>query len=64
MPHLTDVWIWNRTPSKAQALADQYGLRLAPDLAEAVGQADIISSAVMVQQPILGNFRVLARMWI
>ena len=53
MPHIEDIGIWNRTPAKAEALAEKYDLRIAPDLALAAGQADIISSAVMVQTPIL-----------
>ena len=52
MPHLRPT-IWNRTASKAEALAAKYGLEVAPDLAEAVGQADVISSAVMVNEPVL-----------
>ncbi|MFA8386718.1 MAG: ornithine cyclodeaminase family protein [Pelagibaca sp.] len=46
--------IWNRTSSKAQDLADAFGhVMAADDLAEAVGQADIVSCATMSTEPVL-----------
>jgi ornithine cyclodeaminase len=46
--------IWNRTQSKAEDLAKQFpNTRVAPDLAQAVSEADIITSATMVSQPVI-----------
>lgn len=46
--------IWNRTAAKAQELADGYAhVTAAGDLAEAVGQADIVSCATMSTEPVL-----------
>jgi ornithine cyclodeaminase len=46
--------IWNRTIEKAQALAERFGhVTAAPDLAEAVTQADIVSCATMSTTPVL-----------
>ncbi|OSQ51104.1 ornithine cyclodeaminase family protein [Marivita geojedonensis] len=46
--------IWNRTAVKAQELADGYAhVTAAGDLAEAVGQADIVSCATMSIEPVL-----------
>jgi len=48
-----DISVWNRTPDKAQALAESHGLAAVTDLAGAVGQADIVASATMARQPVL-----------
>ena len=46
--------IWNRTASKAQALADRFDhVTAVADLAEAVGRADIVTSATMSKTPVL-----------
>ncbi len=62
-PGLERIRIWNRTAEKAQALveeitrekSDMAGIVLEPigDLAEAVGSADIISTATMATAPFL-----------
>lgn len=58
MPHLKHVQLWNRTRAKAQALAGKlrgqgYDLEVVTDLAAAVAQAQVISSATMTHEPIL-----------
>lgn len=46
--------IWNRTAAKAQALADRFDpVTAVDDLAEAVGDADIVSCATMSTDPVL-----------
>jgi ornithine cyclodeaminase len=46
--------IWNRTAAKAEALAQEHDYVTAvADLAEAVGQADIVSCATMSTDPVL-----------
>ncbi|WP_068314489.1 ornithine cyclodeaminase family protein [Polycladidibacter hongkongensis] len=46
--------VWNRTQARAQQFADKYThTQTVSDLAGAVGQADIITSALMVQEPVL-----------
>ncbi|WP_071674229.1 ornithine cyclodeaminase family protein [Nioella nitratireducens] len=46
--------VWNRTVAKAEAFAADYpNTSAAPDLAEAVGQADIVTSATMSTEPLL-----------
>lgn len=57
-PDLTDFMIWNRTGSKAQALANELnakGLKVTAvdDLEAAVAQADIITTATMSTEPLL-----------
>ncbi|GLQ06584.1 ornithine cyclodeaminase family protein [Sneathiella chinensis] len=57
-PGLTRFLIWNRTRQKAEQLAEemqQVGLavEVADDLAIAVGEADIISTATMAKSPVL-----------
>lgn len=48
--------IWNRTGAKAQELADGFAhVTAAGDLAEAVGQADIVSCATMSTEPVLNG---------
>ncbi len=48
--------IWNRTGAKAQDLADGFAhVTAAGDLAEAVGQADIVSCATMSTEPVLNG---------
>ena len=46
--------LWNRTVEKAEQMAaDCPGMRVATDLEEAVGDADIVSSATMSTEPLL-----------
>ncbi|MCU0909283.1 MAG: ornithine cyclodeaminase [Rhodobacteraceae bacterium] len=46
--------IWNRTPTRAQALAArQPGATVVPDLAQAVHDADIVTCATMATEPVL-----------
>ncbi|OCX61112.1 ornithine cyclodeaminase [Thioclava sp. SK-1] len=45
--------LWNRTPTKAKALADVTGASVADDLSRAVGQADIIATTTMAMTPYL-----------
>lgn len=57
-PDLERIRIWNRTAASAQALADTLAADgipavAAPDLAQAVGQADIVASATMAREPVL-----------
>ncbi|MEX0317871.1 MAG: ornithine cyclodeaminase family protein [Ruegeria sp.] len=48
------IRIWNRTLSKAQALAETLeGVGVAEDLAEAVTRADIVVSATMSTEPVI-----------
>ena len=47
------VEIWNRSPDKAEALAAKIGAKAVRDLPEAVGRADIISTATMAKTPVL-----------
>ncbi len=52
------VTIWNRTPAKAEAVARRLGdlkrpVTVAPDLAKAVAEADIVACAVMCSDPVL-----------
>ena len=57
-PGLERISIWNRTAATAQALAETLAADgipavAAPDLAQAVGQADIVASATMAREPVL-----------
>jgi ornithine cyclodeaminase len=47
------VAVWNRSPAKAQALADETGAQWTDDLPAAVAGADIVSAATMSTSPIL-----------
>ena len=47
------VEIWNRSADKAEALADRASATAVSDLPEAVGRADIISTATMAKTPVL-----------
>ncbi len=48
-----EIAIWNRSPGKARALADAVGAEAAGDLAQAVAEADIVSTATMATEPVL-----------
>ena len=45
--------IWNRTASKAEALAAETGMEVARDLETAVGEADIVTCATMSMEPMI-----------
>ena len=45
--------VWNRTPEAAARFAEATGAEIAPDLAEAVGRADIVACATMATTPVL-----------
>ncbi|WP_305970197.1 MULTISPECIES: ornithine cyclodeaminase family protein [unclassified Mameliella] len=45
--------VWNRTPDKARAFAEERGIAWAEDLEQAVGAADIVTSATMSTDPLL-----------
>ncbi|MFY0679193.1 MAG: NAD(P)-binding domain-containing protein [Thalassovita sp.] len=45
--------VWNRTFAKAQAMAEALGIQAAQNLEQAVGDADIITSATMSTEPVL-----------
>ncbi|MSU91957.1 ornithine cyclodeaminase [Rhodobacteraceae bacterium 2CG4] len=47
------VTIWNRSEDKAWALADEFGLEPAGDLATAVPRADIVACCTMARTPVL-----------
>lgn len=57
-PDLAEIRLWNRTPTRAEALAAEmrkegYPVTMATDLADAAGRADIIATATMAREPIL-----------
>ena len=57
-PALEHVSIWTRRPEQSRALAaawpsGTFTVEAVPDLAEAAGQADIISCATMAREPVL-----------
>ena len=47
--------VWNRTLSKAEAMAEELGIDVATDLASAVPQADIVTCATMSSDPVLNG---------
>ena len=54
-PSLQQVLIWNRTRDKAEQLAAEVGAQVADDLSEAIGLADIISTATMSPEPLISG---------
>ncbi|NVJ90468.1 MAG: ornithine cyclodeaminase [Methylocystaceae bacterium] len=52
-PKLERIVIWNRTYAKAQDLAARKNVEACEDLEEALGLADIVSSATMSVDPVL-----------
>jgi ornithine cyclodeaminase/alanine dehydrogenase-like protein (mu-crystallin family) len=57
-PRLEKVLVWNRTPSRAQALAAELhaadvAAEVAADLAAAVGAADIVIAATRTEEPLI-----------
>lgn len=54
LPQIGTITVWNRTEARAEALAARRdGITVAPDLAEAVGAADIIATATMARSPVI-----------
>ena len=47
------ITLWNRTASKAEALAEEMGVSVADDLESAVRRADIVVSATMSSEPLI-----------
>jgi ornithine cyclodeaminase len=45
--------VWARDPAKARAFAEAHGATAAPDLAEAVTRADIVTCATMATEPVI-----------
>ncbi|MCA8881008.1 MAG: ornithine cyclodeaminase [Rhodobacteraceae bacterium] len=45
--------IWNRTRAKAEDLAETHRMSVADDLADAVAEADIITTATMAPEPLI-----------
>ena len=57
-PAIEKVLLWNRTPARAEALAAELGreglvVEVATDLAPAVREADIVSSATRTEAPLI-----------
>jgi ornithine cyclodeaminase len=52
-PSLERVLVWNRTRAKAEALAAGAGGTVVDSLAEAVSEADVISTATMTAEPLV-----------
>jgi ornithine cyclodeaminase/alanine dehydrogenase-like protein (mu-crystallin family) len=52
-PSLERVLVWNRTRSKAEAVAADVGATVVDSLASAVADADVISTATMAAEPLV-----------
>ncbi len=48
-----DFTVWNRTTEAAQQMAKELGITASEDLQQAVGSADIVTSATMTTEPII-----------
>lgn len=57
-PSIERVLVWNRTRAKAAELAELAGATVVDDLDEAVGEADIVSTATMANQPLIAGARL------
>ncbi|MCO6049458.1 ornithine cyclodeaminase family protein [Mesorhizobium sp. RP14(2022)] len=60
---ISEIRVWNRTPAKAEALADAlsgegFEARTTTDLDEALGWADIVSSATISPEPLVRGARL------
>ncbi|MGB0498174.1 MAG: ornithine cyclodeaminase family protein [Rubricella sp.] len=47
------ITVWNRSPGRAAALVDRYGVEMATDLALAVDRADAIATATLSREPVV-----------
>jgi alanine dehydrogenase len=54
-PSIERVLVWNRTRSRAVALADAVGGEVVDDLAGAVAAADVVSTATMTKEPLVAG---------
>jgi len=54
-PSIERVLVWNRTPSRAHAVATAVGATVVGDLAAAVAAADIVSTATMTAEPLVAG---------
>jgi ornithine cyclodeaminase/alanine dehydrogenase-like protein (mu-crystallin family) len=54
-PSLERVLVWNRTRSRAEAVADAVGGTVVDALENAVGEADVISTATMTKDPLVAG---------
>ncbi|MGJ8527719.1 ornithine cyclodeaminase family protein [Maritalea sp.] len=52
-PELETIKIWSRNLENAKALADHKNCEVATDLAVALGEADIVTSATMARSPVI-----------
>jgi ornithine cyclodeaminase len=52
-PSLERVLVWNRTRSRAEAVATAAGATVVDDLAGAVAEADVVSTATMTKEPLV-----------
>lgn len=48
-----EIRVWGRTPSHAQQLADELGVRVVPDLEQAVRGSDVVVSVAHVNDPLV-----------
>ena len=53
------VMVWNRTPSRADALCETHGAERVDDLPAAVWQADIVATATLSKTPVLAGADLL-----
>jgi alanine dehydrogenase len=54
-PSIDDVLVWNRTPSRAAALAAAIGGRVADRIEDAAATADVIVTATMTKEPLVAG---------
>lgn len=52
-PSIERVLVWNRTRARAVAVADAVGATVVDSLADAAGEADVISTATMTKEPLI-----------
>jgi 3-hydroxyisobutyrate dehydrogenase-like beta-hydroxyacid dehydrogenase len=51
-----DVAVWNRTPARAEAVAETHGARVAPTAAAAVGDVDVVLSSLADDEAVLATY--------
>ena len=52
-PSIARVLVWNRTPSRAEAVAAAVGAEPVTDVAAAVAEADVVCTATMTKDPLV-----------